>query len=192
MLQRAINFWYSSSLDLFGGEISSNAADFFAAGLKGRAYEQKKFKDHVALEGTYQMELLENGNLTTRNVPLRNAMNEILRDAYVDDNQRGVDRWNRFIREAEIDFELRLPHRRFNRTVGVHSGTFFDVEGNPITEDEFERHRSEWLPTASDKTYIKNLMTPVLEPGKMAQWIAAPARGINGQPIEFEYVRREP
>ncbi len=192
MLQRAINFWYSSSLDLFGGEISSNAADFFAAGLKGRAHEEKKFKDHVALKGTYQMELLENGNLTTRNVPLRNAMNEILRDAYVDDNQRGVDRWNRFIREAEIDFELRLPHRRFNRTVGVHSGTFFDVEGNPITEDEFERHRSEWLPTASDKTYIKNLMTPVLEPGKMAQWIAAPARGINGKPIDFEYVRREP
>ena len=32
----AINYWYTYALDLFGGEISSNAADFFASGLKGR------------------------------------------------------------------------------------------------------------------------------------------------------------
>jgi hypothetical protein len=24
----------------------------------------------------------------------------------------------------------------------------------------------------------------------MAHWISAPARGINGKPIEFEYIRR--
>jgi len=33
-------------------------------------------------------------------------------------------------------------------------------------------------------------MQPVLERGKMAQWIAAPPRGINGQPLDFEYIRR--
>ena len=31
---------------------------------------------------------------------------------------------------------------------------------------------------------------PVLEPGQMANWVASPARGINGKPIDFEYVRR--
>jgi benzoyl-CoA 2,3-dioxygenase component B len=189
LVQRFINFWYSSSLDLFGGEISSNAADYFAAGLKGRAKEER-YEDHVALDGNYEIQLLEDGEITTRQVPLRNAMNEILRDAYVDDNQRGVDRWNRTIRECEVDFELRLPHRRFNRKMGIHAGHHFDIDGNPITEEQFNQQRNEWLPSDADRTYVKNLMQPVLEPGKMAQWLAAPARGINGHPLEFEYVRR--
>ena len=49
-IQRYINLWYSLSLDLFGGEVSTNAANFFSAGLKGRA-EERKFGDHAALEG---------------------------------------------------------------------------------------------------------------------------------------------
>jgi benzoyl-CoA 2,3-dioxygenase component B len=32
-------------------------------------------------------------------------------------------------------------------------------------------------------------MQPVHEPGKMANWVAPPRRGINGQALEFEYVR---
>ncbi len=134
--------------------------------------------------------MLTNGQVQTRSVPLRNAMNEILRDAYVDDNQRGVDRWNKIIREEGIDFELKLPNRRFNRKMGIHAGHRFDPEGRPISEEEFSQRRDEWLPDDADKTYVKNLMKPVLEPGKMAHWIAAPARGINGKPIDFEYIRR--
>ena len=189
-IQRYVNFWYSSSLDLFGGEISSNAADYFASGLKGRAYETKKFEDHAAMSGTYELELLRDGRLDRKSVPLRNAMNEILRDAYIDDNQRGVDRWNKFIAEAEIDFQIKLPSRRFNRTMGLHAGHAFDVDGNPISREDFERRRDEWLPSATDKAYIKNLMRPVMGPGEMANWIAAPSRGINGKPIHFEYIRK--
>lgn len=187
-IQRYVNFWYSSSLDLFGGEISSNAADYFASGLKGRDKE-KRYDDHVALEGHYTMEVLEDGRLQTKYVPMRNAMNEILRDAYVKDGARGVTRWNKVIREQGIDFELKLPNRRFHRTMGVYAGYHFDPEGNPISAETFEAHRNEWLPTAADKAHVKRLMAPVLEPGKMANWIAAPARGINGQPIDFEYIR---
>ncbi len=190
MIQRYINFWYSSSLDLFGGEISSNAADYFAAGLKGRAHETKKFEDHIALEGHYEIELLEAGRVVKKSVPLRNAMNEVLRDAYVDDNQRGMDRWNKVIRDAGIDYELQLPSRRFNRKMGIHTGHFFDLAGQPISEQQFNDRRDDWLPTEQDRVYVKTLMQPVLEPGKMAHWLGAPARGINGKPIEFEYVRR--
>jgi benzoyl-CoA 2,3-dioxygenase component B len=189
-IQRFINFWYSSSVDLFGGEISSNAADYFAAGLKGRAHEEKKFEDHVALSGEYAMEVLDGDSIITKAVPVRNAMNEILRDAYVDDNQRGVDRWNKTIREAGIEFELRLPNRRFNRKIGIYSNRHFDLDGCPISEEQFEAQRAEWLPTEADKVYINNLMQPVLEPGKIAQWLAPPARGINGKPFDYEYVRR--
>jgi len=189
-VQKYINFWYSSSLDLFGGEISSNAADYFAAGLKGRAHEMKKFEDHVALEGSYEIELLENGGVGSKTVPLRNAMNEVLRDAYVDDNQRGVDRWNKILHDEEIDFELQLPNRRFNRKMGIHSGHFFDPHGKPIGEEEFNARRDEWLPNQADKDYVKSLMVQVLEPGKIANWLAPPARGINGKPFDFEYIRK--
>jgi benzoyl-CoA 2,3-dioxygenase component B len=189
LVQKYINFWCSSSLDLFGGEVSSNAADYFASGLKGRAKEDR-FADHVALEGTYEIESIDAGELSTRRVAVRNAMNEVLRDAYIEDNQRGVDRWNKIIKDAGIDFELRLPHRRFNRVMGLHRGHHFDLEGKPIGEAEWNARRDEWLPSDADKAYVKSLMQPVLERGKMAHWLAAPVRGINAKPIDFEYIRR--
>ena len=189
MIQKYVNFWYSSSLDLFGGEISSNAADYFASGLKGREHEHQ-YDEHVALESTYAIDVLDGGQVVSRPVPMRNAMNEILRDAYSKDNQRGVDRWNQSIRDAGIDFEISLPHRRFNRKMGIYAGHTFDPSGRPIDREEFERRRFDWLPSDNDKVHVKNLMLPVLERGKMAHWIAAPDRGIKGQPIDFEYIRR--
>ena len=120
---------------------------------------------------------------------MRNAMNEVLRDDYVADCQRGVDRWNKRIREAEIDFELRLPSRRFHRAIGTFAEYHADPDGNLISEAEWNQRRGEWLPNADDETYITSLMRPVTEPGKIASWIAPPRRGINGLPFEFEYVR---
>jgi benzoyl-CoA 2,3-dioxygenase component B len=188
-IQKYVNFWYSSSLDLFGGEISTNAADYFASGLKGREHEDK-WEDHVALTGSYRLPIIEDGRLTERTIPMRNAMNEVLRDSYIDDNQRGVDRWNRMIAEAGVDYTITLPSRRFNRTMGIYSGHSFDPKGNPISREEFERRKGEWLPSAADRAYVNELMLPVLERGKMANWIAAPERGIKGQPLDFEYIRR--
>jgi benzoyl-CoA 2,3-epoxidase subunit B len=188
-IQRYVNFWYSISLDLFGGEISSNAANFFAAGLKGRANEEKKYEDHLALEGSYRMDVPEGGRLTGQEVPLRNAMNEILRDGYIEDNQRGVDMWNKTIAEAGIDFELTLPSRRFHRNIGIFAGHHFDPEGSLMSEEEFEKRKGEWLPSPEDSAYVARLMKPVHEPGKIAHWIAPPSKGINGQPFDYEYVR---
>jgi benzoyl-CoA 2,3-epoxidase subunit B len=188
-IQRYVNFWYSSSLDLFGGEISSNAADYFASGLKGRAKEEQ-FADHVALEGSYEMEVPSAASLERRIVPLRNAMNEVLRDSYVSDNQRGVDRWNKIIEEAGIGFRIQLPSRRFNRKMGVYAGRSYDVSGQPISDEAFEANRLKWLPTARDKEWVHHLMSPTPGQGQLAHWIAPPARGIDGKPIEFEYIRR--
>jgi benzoyl-CoA 2,3-dioxygenase component B len=187
-IQRYVNSWYSISLDLFGGEISSNAADFFASGLKGRANE-KRHDDHVALEGTYQMSVPEGGSLVTQEVPLRNAMNEVLRDEYIEDNQRGVDMWNRTLERAGVDFRLALPSRRFHRNIGIYAGLDCTPAGDPISEEEFARRRDEWLPGEADSAYISSLMKPVTEPGKIAGWIAPPAKGIDSKPLEFEYVR---
>src|SRR5204862_1349602 len=79
IIQRYINYWYSYSLDLFGGEISSNSADFFAAGLKGRYQEQKKYDEHVVREGVFTLPVVEGGSLVEREVPMRNGLSVDLR-----------------------------------------------------------------------------------------------------------------
>src|SRR5437660_9982572 len=79
IIQKYINFWFSYSLDLFGGEISSNSADFFAAGLKGRFKEQEQYEDHIAAKGTFTLTVIEDGRLVPREVPLLNELNEGLR-----------------------------------------------------------------------------------------------------------------
>lgn len=189
IIQKYINYWYSYSLDLFGGEISSNSADFFAAGLKGRYEEQKKYDDHIAAEGVFSIEVLEGSRLQFREVPLRNALNEVLRNEYSKDCERGLLRWNKILAEEDIAERLYLPNRRFHRQVGAYTGHHFDVNGAPISAEEFARRSDEWLPTLADREYVRSLMTPVTEPGKMANWVAPPKSGINRQSFEFEYVR---
>jgi benzoyl-CoA 2,3-epoxidase subunit B len=186
VIQRYLNLWFALSLDLFGGEISSNAASFFAAGLKGR-YKEDSYEDHTGLHGSYLMPRLKDGVLTEEDVPLRNAMNEVLRDAYIDDCQRGLDRWNKRLAEAGLSERLRLPSKRFYRHIGLYADMPFDVEGRPVTEEQWSK--GEWLPTAADRAYVASLQKPVREVGKIAQWIARPARGVKGLPFEYEYVR---
>src|SRR5690349_20374881 len=147
LLQKYLNLWFSLSEDLFGGEISSNAADFFAAGLKGR-YKEAQHEDHKVLNGHYKMEVLENGALVEKDIPLRTAMNEILRDNYIEDCQRAVDKWNRTLERAGVaDFRFRLPHRRFHRHQGIYAGTCFDIDGALLSADEFEARKDQWIPS---------------------------------------------
>src|SRR5262245_7958548 len=188
-IQKYINFWYTYSLDLFGGEISSNSADFFAAGLKGRYREQESFEDHIAAGGVLNIEIIEDHQVKSREAPLRNALNEALRGEYAKDCERGLALWNKMLAEGGVAESLYLPSRRFHRHVGEYAGHRFDIHGALISQDEFERRISEWLPTEQDREYVRSLMTPVTEPGKIANWIAPPATGTNRQPFDFEYVR---
>ncbi|MGZ6144042.1 MAG: benzoyl-CoA 2,3-epoxidase subunit BoxB [Myxococcales bacterium] len=189
LIQKYINLWFSLSLDLFGGEVSSNAADFFAAGLKGR-FREDTLKEHKAMGQTYRMEVPEGGKLIEQEVPLRNAMNEVLRDEYVSDCQRAVDRWNKTLAKAGVTgMTLRLPHRRFHRGVGPCAGQAFDPDGKPISDSEWKANEGRWLPTAGDRAFVQSLMHPVFERGKVAGWIAPPPKGINGMPLDFEYVK---
>jgi benzoyl-CoA 2,3-dioxygenase component B len=189
IIQKYLNYWYSFSLDLFGGEISSNSADFFAAGLKGRYEERKKYEDHVAAEGSVSVEVVEAGQVGRREAPLRNALNEVLRGEYAKDCERGLERWNKILAEEGVSERLYLPSRRFHRRVGEYAGHCFDVHGNLMAPAEFESRSSAWLPATEDRQYVRSLMTPVTEPGKIANWIAPPKSGVNRRPFEFEYVR---
>jgi len=189
IIQKYINFWFSYSLDLFGGEISSNSADFFAAGLKGRFKEQEQYTDHIAAEGSFTIPVVEGGKLVPREVPLRNALNEVLRTEYVKDCEKGLARWNKALADEGVGERLYLPNVRFHRHVGEYAGHQFDLEGNLISPEEFENRKGGWLPSIEDREYVRSLMLPVTEPGKIANWIAPPTSGIKGKPFEFEYVR---
>jgi len=120
---------------------------------------------------------------------MRNALNEVLRTEYIKDCQRGVDRWNKTIKDEGIDFELRLPSSKFHRQIGMWAGHSVTPDGERIDEAAFAARRGDWLPSDADEVYIKSLMQPVHEPGKMAGWIAPPLKGINGLPNDFVYVR---
>ncbi len=188
LIQRYINFWASSSTDLYGAEVSSNSANFFGAGLKGRAYEDR-YEEHKGLDQEYELDRFQDGKLVHERVALRNAMNEVLRDEYVKDNQKGIEYWNRICERFENPFRFSLPHRRFNRKIGDYAAGRFDLAGNPIDERTWQQHVDQWLPSVADKAYVKSLMVPCTEKGKMAGWIAPPPKGINDQPADFEYVR---
>ena len=189
IIQKYINFWFSYSLDLFGGEISSNSADFFAAGLKGRFKEQEQYSDHGAADGVFVLMVVESGKLVPREVPLRNALNEILRTEYVKDCEKGLARWNKALHDAGLSERLYLPNSRFHRHLGEYSSHSFDLAGNLITAAEFASRKEAWLPGLADREYVRSLMHPVTEPGKIANWIAPPSAGVKGKPFEFEYVR---
>ncbi|HOP19591.1 MAG TPA: hypothetical protein PK585_05890, partial [Amphiplicatus sp.] len=180
LIQRYINFWYSSALDLFGAEVSSNAATYFANGLKGRP-DEMTFEDHDC-SGAFENVETPDG---VQEVATRNAMNFLTRNAYVRDCAVGLTRWNRTIKKVGFDLELRLPSERFHRNVGVWAGAVVDPEGKPCSPDVVEAA----LPSDADRAYVKSLMVAVTEPGKCANWTTLPERGVNNQPIDFEYVR---
>ncbi|NIR31196.1 MAG: benzoyl-CoA 2,3-epoxidase subunit BoxB [Gammaproteobacteria bacterium] len=189
-IQRHVNFHYSVTLDLFGAEISTNAANSFTQSLKGRFHEVKLEDDHRLVDAAYPVLHYQNDEFKMVEVPALNALNERLRDNYIDDVLTGIARWNRIVKAYGIDFEFKLPHRAFNRRIGMFAGMHVTPEGRIVSEEEWERRRSEWLPTADDKAYLAAIMSqPLYEPGKFANWIAPPARGINHQPIDFQYVR---
>jgi len=188
-IQKYLNFWFSSSLDLFGADMSSNAASYFANGLKGRP-DEAQYEDHVASGQTYILELPDGaGGIKTEQIPMRNAMNEVTRNSYVRDCDMGVKRWNRLIERAGYNVRLSLPSTRFRRNIGSWAGITTDPAGRPISQAEFDAHKAEWLPHDGDRAFVHSLMQGVLEPGKMAAWIAPPDRGINNNPVDYEYVK---
>ncbi len=188
-IQRYLNFHFSVTIDLFGADESSNAATYYSAGLKGRYEESKRTDDHQLKNDTYRVLKVIDGQLREVEVPMLNALNEVLRDDFIKDSVGGVSRWNRVLEKHGIDFRLITPHKAFNRKIGSLSEIRVSPDGHLLTEEQWRVHQDEWLPTAEDRAFVASLMGRVAEPGKFANWIAPPVIGINRQPVDFEYVR---
>jgi benzoyl-CoA 2,3-dioxygenase component B len=177
------------TIDLFGADESSNAATFYSTGLKGRYEEGKRTDDHQLRGLTYRVLQVKDGQLFEKEVPMLNALNEVLRDDYIKDSIAGVERWNKVIEKAGIPFRLKAPHKAFHRNIGALAGVKVSPEGQVVSEAEWKARETDWLPSAADRAFVASLMGRVVEPGRFANWIAPPVMGINRQPVDFEYVR---
>ncbi|PRX48208.1 benzoyl-CoA 2,3-dioxygenase component B [Prauserella shujinwangii] len=189
IIQKYINFHYSVSLDLFGSETSTNAANYYTAGLKGRWLETRRKDDHKLTDDSGFLDRPgDDGTWVQEEVQKILLLNLDLRTEYIADCQSGVKRWNRILENNGIDFRFRLPHPGFNRDVGINAGHHVTPDGTIVDEPTWQRGRKHWLPTDEDLTFVRSLMIPVHERGKIAGWVAPPAGGINGKPFDYEYV----
>ena len=188
-IQKKANLHFSLTLDLFGSEISTNAANAFNAGIKGRYRESKLEDDHKLIGATYPVLRLIDGEIANSDEPALSAINMRLRDDYVADANGGVQRWNKIIEKAGASFALTLPHVAFNRRIGEFAAIEATPEGKLLSADEWQARKDEWLPSLADGEFIASLMKPEFTAGKYAGWIAPPRVGIDMKPGEFEYVK---
>ncbi len=188
-IQRYFNFWAPRIYDLFGNDESTRAADVFDAGIKSRAHESS-FDEHVRLDAPITVERRIADGFSSFEVPMRDALNGAMRQAYFKEVQQLLGRLNRMIERASVRHTLRLPSQRFNRKFGVYANDFFTPAGDRVGMPLFESMHTSWLPTDADRAHLASIMAPVRESGKIAGWIAPPQRGINSQAaLDFDYVR---
>jgi benzoyl-CoA 2,3-dioxygenase component B len=188
-IQKKLNLHYTLSLDLFGSEVSTNAANAFNAGLKGRFHETRIDDDHRLESATYPVLKLVGGEIRRVDEPALTALNMRLRDDYAADCAKSVERWNRIIEKADGAFRLRLPHVAFHRQIGEFRDAHATPDGELIDTAAWMRRKDQWLPSKADGDFIADLMQPMCETGKFAGWIAAPKVGIDNKPGDFEYVK---
>jgi benzoyl-CoA 2,3-dioxygenase component B len=188
-LQKKLNLHYTLSLDLFGSEVSTNAANTFNASLKGRFHENRIADDHRLEHATYPVLKLVDGAIARVEEPALTALNMRLRDDYAADCAKSVERWNKIIARAGLAFRLRLPHVAFHRQIGEFRDVHATPDGALIDAAAWARMQDQWLPSAADGDFIAALMAPVSAPGRFAGWIAPPKVGIDNKPGDFEYVK---
>ena len=154
-IQKHINLWFTLSLDLHGNEISTNAASYFANGLKGRA-EEAKWDDHRVVETIYDA---RDRSQTARSIDGRRP------DAQRD--ERGAAR---LVRRATARPASSAGTRSSSGTAcpiacgcPIASSTaasassrrsHFDPDGPPLSDEEWARRKHEWLPAPADKAFL--------------------------------------
>src|SRR5205823_7336594 len=107
-VQKFLNLYASISFDLFGGDRSTNAANYYTAGLKGRFREEARNDDHQLTDATITMDEPIDGKIVQTETPMLVALNRVLQDDYIDDCMKGVRRWNKILDEHGVDMELTL------------------------------------------------------------------------------------
>ena len=77
------------------------------------------------------------GKLVVEDAPALRALNARLLDDFVVDCQGGIDRWNKSIEKAGVDFKFAQPHKGFNRRIGEFAGKRISPAGEVLTEEQW-------------------------------------------------------
>src|ERR1700690_3885017 len=178
-IQKKLNLHYTLSLDLFGQEVSTNAANAFNAGIKGRYMESRLEDDHKLTNDTYRVWGFADGEIKRVDDPGLTPLNMRLRDNYTQVGVKGLLRWNKVISTAGYDFKLSLPNVAFHRQIGEFRDVHATPEGILIDDGTWNKRKGEWLPSVPDGDFIASLMQPVTEVGGFAPWISPPKVGID-------------
>src|SRR6202050_157144 len=142
VIQKYLNFHYSVSLDLFGSETSTNVANYYTAGIKGRWLEDRRRDDHKLTDDGIMVEALTpEGEIGQTEVSALTGRNTDLRREYIAGCAGGVKRWNRILEQAGLAQRLKLPHIAFNRKVGAFSGIEASPDGEQLAAEEGQRRQ---------------------------------------------------
>src|SRR6201992_2045397 len=153
-IQKKLNLHYTLSLDLFGSEVSTNAANSFNSGIKGRYRETQIQDDHRLQNDTYPVLKLVDGQIKRVDEPALTALNMRLRDDYTQDCVKGLLRWNKIISTAGYDFKLTLPNVAFHRQIGEFRDIHATPDGVLIDDATWNRRKTDWLPSVDDGDFI--------------------------------------
>ena len=132
LIQKYVNKWVSTGLDLFGGDESTSAQWAYVYGIKGR-YDERENDGEAD----------------------REHLNEESRGHYFAELNLEMDRIN--ARRKEGETALFIPSDKFNRSVGMYQGKMFDLHGEPFegTEDDWEQYLHSDLPNDDDEAALK-------------------------------------
>ena len=114
------------------------------------------------------------------------------------DDHPGDSRWTALPKRETIGKaggELFSPHG-WTPPVQAQAQPTREVAAKPVAPDgklieqaAYEQQLVEWIPSEADRVFVHSLMQRVIEPGKIAGWIAPPERGVNNLPVEYAYVK---
>ena len=167
-IQKKANLHFSLTLDLFGNEISTNAANAFNAGLKGRYREDRLKDDHQLESGTYPVLRLIDGKIQNEDVPALSALNMRLRDDYVVDCQcrrRPLEQGDRRASASRSGSSCRTsPSTATSASSPASRPTW---TATCCSDAEWNKRRGDILPSDGDKDFIESLMQPQFETGQV-------------------------
>jgi len=132
LIQKYVNKWVSTGLDLFGVDESTSAQWAYVYGIKGR-YDERENDGEAD----------------------REHLNEESRGHYFAELNLEMDRIN--ARRKEGETALFIPSDKFNRSVGMYQGKMFDLHGELFegTEDDWEQYLHSVLPNDDDEAELK-------------------------------------
>ena len=133
LLQKYLNKWISTGLDLFGTDDSTSAQWAYVYGVKGR-YDER--------ESDMEAD--------------REHLNEASRELYFQELREEMRRISAARKEGEP--ELFIPSDKFNRGIGNYSGKKYTIRGEKFegTDEEYEAYLISVLPTEEDEYKLMN------------------------------------